>query len=57
MTTKGTIDQYADGTGGGSGNGGPGGGSAQTFTNIDTAKSNPAGVVPAGSTVIETRCK
>ena len=45
---KGTIDQYADGTGGGSG-----GGTGTNFTNIDTAKSNPAGVVPAGSTVIE----
>ena len=41
---KGTIDQYADGTGGGS---------STNFTNIDTAKSNPAGVVPAGSKVIE----
>ena len=50
---KSTIDQYADGTGGGSGNGGPGGGSGTNFTNIDTAKSNPAGAVPAGSTVIE----
>ena len=46
---KSTIDQYADGTGGGSGNGG----SSTNFTNIDTAKSNPAGAVPAGSTVIE----
>ena len=45
---KSTIDQYADGTGGGSG-----GGSSTNFTNIDTAKSNPAGAVPAGSTVIE----
>ena len=44
-----TIDQYADGTDGGSGNGG----SSTNFTNIDTAKSNPAGAVPAGSTVIE----
>ena len=50
---KSTTDQYADGTGGGSGNGGPGGGSGTNFTNIDTAKSNPAGAVPAGSTVIE----
>ncbi len=50
---KSTIDQYADGTGGGSGNGGQGGGSSTNFTNIDTAKSNPAGAVPAGSTVIE----
>ena len=49
---KGTIDQYADGTGGGSG-GGTGGGSGTNFTNIDTAKSNPAGAVPAGSKVIE----
>ena len=48
-----TINQYADGTGGGSGNGGSGGGSSTNFTNIDTAKSNPAGAVPAGSTVIE----
>ena len=48
-----TIDQYADGTGGGSGNGGSGGGSSTNFTNIDTAKSNPAGAVPEGSTVIE----
>ena len=45
---KSTIDQYADGTGGGSG-----GGTGTNFTNIDTAKSNPAGVVPTGSTVIE----
>ena len=45
---KSTIDQYADGTGGGSG-----GGTGTNFTNIDTAKSNPAGAVPAGSTVIE----
>ena len=43
-----TINQYADGT-----NGGSGGGSSTNFTNIDTAKSNPAGAVPAGSTVIE----
>ena len=50
---KSTIDQYADGTGGGSGNGGQGGGSSTNFTNIDTAKSNPAEAVPAGSTVIE----
>ena len=50
---KSTIDQYADGTVGGSGNGGSGGGSSTNFTNIDTAKSNPAGAVPAGSTVIE----
>ena len=41
---KSTIDQYADGTDGGSNT---------NFTNIDTAKSNPAGAVPAGSTVIE----
>ena len=45
---KSTIDQYADGTGGGSG-----GGTGTNFTNIDTAKSNPAEAVPAGSTVIE----
>ena len=50
---KSTIDQYADGTGGGSGNEGSGGGTGTNFTNIDTAKSNPAGAVPAGSTVIE----
>ena len=48
-----TIDQYTDGTSGGSGSGGQGGGSSTNFTNIDTAKSNPAGAVPAGSTVIE----
>ena len=54
---KGTIDQYADGTGGGSGNGGPGGGSGTNFTNIDTAKSNPAGAVPANSTVVEADAK
>jgi len=42
---KSTIDQYADGT--------TGGGSGANFTNIDTAKSNPAGAVPAGSTVVE----
>ena len=41
---KSTIDQYADGTDGGSNT---------NFTNIDIAKSNPAGAVPAGSTVIE----
>ena len=40
---KSTIDQYADGTDGGSNT---------NFTNIDTAKSNPPGAVPAGSTVI-----
>ena len=54
---KGTIDQYADGTGGGSGNGGQGGGSSTNFTNIDTAKSNPAGAVPANSTVVEADAK
>ena len=42
---KSTIDQYVDGT--------TGGGSGANFTNIDTAKSNPAGTVPAGSTVVE----
>ena len=42
---KSTIDQYADET--------TGGGSGANFTNIDTAKSNPAGAVPAESTVIE----
>ena len=42
---KSTIDKYADET--------TGGGSGANFTNIDTAKSNPAGAVPADSTVIE----
>ena len=49
---KSTIDQYADGTGGGSG-----GGTETNFTNIDTAKSNPAGAVPEGSTVVEADAK
>ena len=40
-----TINQYADGT--------TGGGSGANFTNVDTAKSNPAGALPEGSTVIE----
>ena len=49
-----TIEQYADGTaGGGSGNGESGGGTSSNFTNINTSDSNPAGVVPANSTVIE----
>ena len=50
-----TIEQYADGTnGGGSGNGGSGGGSNSSFTNINKSDSNPAGVMPASSTAIET---
>ena len=44
-----TIEQYADGTTGG----GSGGGSSSNFTNINTSDSNPAGVVPVNSTVIE----
>ena len=46
-----TIDQYVDGNGGGSGSGGSGGGT--NFTNVNTADSNPAGAVPANSTVVE----
>ena len=51
-----TIDQYANGATGGSGNGGQGGaggGTGTNFTNVNAADSNPAGVVPANSTVIE----
>ena len=43
-----TIDQYVDGNGGGSG-----GGTGTNFTNVNTADSNPAGAVPANSTVVE----
>ena len=46
-----TIDQYVDGNGGGSGSGGSGGGT--NFTNVNTSDSNPAGAVPANSTVVE----
>ena len=51
-----TIDQYANGATGGSGNGGQGGsggGTGTNFTNVNTADSNPAGVVPENSTVVE----
>ena len=48
-----TIDQYVDGNGGGSGSGGSGGGTGTNFTNVNTTDSNPAGVVPANSTVVE----
>ena len=52
-----TIDQYANGATGGSGNGGQGGsgsgGSGTNFTNVNAADSNPAGVVPENSTVVE----
>ena len=51
-----TIDQYVDGNGGGSGNGGQGGsggGAGTNFTNVNTSDSNPAGAVPANSTVVE----
>ena len=51
-----TIDQYANGETGGSGNGGQGGsggGTGTNFTNVNTADSNPAGVVPENSTVVE----
>ena len=41
-----TIDQYVDGNGGGSGGG-------TNFTNVNTSDSNPAGSVPANSTVVE----
>ena len=44
-----TIDQYVDGNGGGSG----GGGTGTNFTNVNTSDSNPAGAVPANSTVVE----
>ena len=43
-----TIDQYVDGNGGGSG-----GGTGTNFTNVNTSDSNPAGAVPANSTVVE----
>ena len=43
-----TIDQYEDGNGGGSG-----GGTGTNFTNVNTSDSNPAGAVPANSTVVE----
>ena len=51
-----TIDQYANGATGGSGNGGlggSGGGTGTNFTNVNAADSNPAGAVPANSTVVE----
>ncbi len=49
-----TIDQYANGATGGSGNGGQGGsGTGTNFTNVNAANSNPAGVVPENSTVVE----
>ena len=43
-----TIDQYVNGNGGGSG-----GGTGTNFTNVNTSDSNPAGAVPANSTVVE----
>ena len=57
-----TIDQYANGATGGTGNGGQGGsgsggsgnsGTGTNFTNVNIADSNPAGALPANSTVIE----
>ena len=48
-----TIDQYVDGNGGGSGSGGSGEGTGTNFTNVNTSDSNPAGAVPANSTVVE----
>ena len=48
-----TIDQYVDGNGGGSGSEGSGGGTGTNFTNVNTSDSNPAGAVPANSTVVE----
>ena len=48
-----TIDQYVDGNGGGSGSGGSGGGTGTNFKNINKADTNPAGAVPANSTVVE----
>ena len=49
-----TIDQYVDGNGGGSGSGGSGGsGTGTNFSNVNKSDSNPAGVVPANSTVVE----
>ena len=49
-----TIDQYVDGNGGGSGSGGSGGsGTGTNFSNVNKSDSNPAGALPANSTVIE----
>ena len=49
-----TIEQYVDGNGGGSGSGGSGGsGTGTNFSNVNTTDSNPAGAVPANSTVVE----
>ena len=49
-----TIDQYVEGNGGGSGSGGSGGsGTGTNFSNVNTTDSNPAGAVPANSTVVE----
>ena len=51
-----TIDQYANGVTGGSGNGGQGGsggGTGTNFINVNPADTNPAGVVPENSTVVE----
>ena len=51
-----TIDQYANGATGGSGNGGQGGsggGTGTNFINVNPADTNPAGVVPENSTVVE----
>ena len=57
-----TIEQYATGATGGTGNGGQGGsgsggsgnsGTGSNFTNVNIADSNPAGALPANSTVIE----
>ena len=49
-----TIDQYVDGNGGGSGSGGSGGsGTGTNFSNVNKSDSNPAGAVPANSTVVE----
>ena len=51
-----TIDQYANGETGGSGNGGQGGsggGTGTNFINVNTKDTNPAGVVPENSTVVE----
>ena len=51
-----TIDQYTNGATGGSGNGGQGGsggGTGTNFTNVNPADTNPAGVVPENSTVVE----
>ena len=43
-----TIEQYVDGNGGGSG-----GGTGTNFSNVNKSDSNPAGAVPANSTVVE----